>query len=80
MKPDVRICLMLTKDAEDIMAGALTKLREAYDMCRSAYCDDGPAPACVGLMEIAVRALNQANDSARYARHAMRNREDSEAR
>ena len=80
MKPDVRICIALTKEAEDTMTAALTRLREAYDMCQRAYCDDGPAPACVGLMEIAVRALNQANDSARYARHEMRNREDSEAR
>lgn len=33
--------------------------------------ETGASHACLGLMEISLRALNQANDAARYSRHSM---------
>lgn len=33
--------------------------------------DTGAAHSCLALMELAVRALNQANDAARYSRNSM---------
>lgn len=33
--------------------------------------ETGAAHACLGLMEVSVRALRQANDAARYSRHSM---------
>ena len=33
--------------------------------------ETGAAHACLGLMEVSWRALNQANDAARYSRHAL---------
>jgi hypothetical protein len=32
---------------------------------------DGESHPALGLMEVSVRALSQANDAARYARHAI---------
>lgn len=31
----------------------------------------GAAHSCLALMEVSVRALNQANDAARYSRHSL---------
>lgn len=33
--------------------------------------ETGAAHACLALMEISMRALNQANDAARYSRHTL---------
>ena len=65
---------------EIILEASIKRLEKAFkkvqELAHRAHTDamgltDGPAPPSLALMDLAVRSLNQANDAARYARHAL---------
>lgn len=59
-------------DFEQSLVDALKLVRLAHsNVSRTFEGDGGGAHPSLGLMEISQRALNQANDAARYARHAL---------
>lgn len=62
---------------ETMLEPALEQARRAHRAAMGASealgidSETGASHACLGLMEVSVRALSQANDAARYSRHAM---------
>lgn len=59
-------------DFEQSLVDAIKLVRLAHSsVSRTFEGDGGSAHPSLGLMEISQRALNQANDAARYARHAL---------
>ena len=62
---------------EEVLKPALQLARIAHSSAMRAsealgeQSGTGAAHACLALMEVAMRSLNQANDTARYSRHSM---------
>ena len=64
LEESLKPALQLARIAYSSAVMASEKLGEQHET--------GASHSCLGLMEIATRALNQANDAARYSRHSLR--------